>query len=653
MTFRLSAGIAFFLCSVVLLLVPAPVRAGDDWLPISPDDLKMTSAPQAPGAPAIYLYREVDRDDQTNFEKDYVRIKILTEEGRKQADIEITYLRDFGSVTAIKARTIEPDGTIINFDGKVYDKTVIKARGIKYLAKTFTLPNVQVGSIIEYRYTIQENPFYVFFSHWVLNTDLYTRQAKFFVRLDPYLTSRWVGQRLPAGVSLPKTAPNGTITLDLHDLPAFHSEDYMPPEEEFKSRVDFSYTLEYEPDSAKFWKSYGKDVNKKVEDFVKKRKAIEQFVADTVSASDSPEVKLQKLYAKVQSIHNTDLDPQKTEQEIKREKRKEATNAEEIVKHGYGTGGEITWLFLAAARAAGLDAEAVLVSTRDLYFFDPSTENSHQLNENIVLVHLNGKDLYFDPGIAFNPFGLLPWRETEVKGLRLDKDGGAWIITPRIPSSDSRVVRVARLKLTDEGSLEGSLSVTYTGLEALRRRHDEEMEDSTARKAYLEKLVQQYIPVGSEAELTNSPDWTASSPDFKAEFKIKIPGWASSAGRKALLPLGVFSAQEKHLFEHADRKYPVYFTFPWQDVDDITIDLPLGWRVNTLPGPVSVDRKFCSFEESAKDSSGTIHISRTLAVNGIQLEEKYYPVLRAFFQNLRENDEQQIIVSPAANAGQN
>src|SRR5438046_7628719 len=67
-----------------------PVSAGDEWLPITPEELKVTSDPKAPGAPAITLYRQVDRDDSDPLrphEYNYVRQKIFTEEGRKNADV--------------------------------------------------------------------------------------------------------------------------------------------------------------------------------------------------------------------------------------------------------------------------------------------------------------------------------------------------------------------------------------------------------------------------------------------------------------------------------------------------------------------------------------------------------------------------------------
>jgi len=137
----------------------------------------MTSEPKAPGAPAVILFREVDRDD-TDYgskEDNYVRIKILTEEGRKYADIEIPYLKDAENIVNLKARSIRPDGTIANFEGKPFDKTIVKARGLKYQAKTLTLPDVQVGSVIEYLYT--DKFAWLRDSQWILSHELFTNSV--------------------------------------------------------------------------------------------------------------------------------------------------------------------------------------------------------------------------------------------------------------------------------------------------------------------------------------------------------------------------------------------------------------------------------------------------------------------------------------------
>lgn len=640
-------------CALVVF-VPMRARAGDDWQPISPDELKMTSEPLAPGAPAIYLYRQVDRDDQAYHELNYVRIKVLTEEGRKYANVEIPFVKGQGNVYNIKARTVRPDGSIVNFNGKIYDNTVVKAKGLKYLAKTFTLPDIQVGSIIEYHYMQDWQQHYVYDSHWILSEELFTKRAKFSLKQHEQFAIRWswpVG--LPAGTAPPKAEGNA-IRLETQNVPAFQIEDFMPPQNEMKYRVDFVYAEEnLEKDADKFWKNQGKKEFEKVQDFVGKRKAMEQAVAQIVAAGDSPEAKLQKIYARVQQIRNTSFEEEKTAQEQKREKRKEINNVEDVWKRGYADGHDITWLFLGLVRAVGIEAYPVLVSRRNQYFFQRGLMNPNALNDNVVLVKLNGKEMYFDPGTVFTPYGLLPWAETGVQGLRLDKEGGGWVMTTLPASSESRTERKADLKLTDEGTLEGKLTVTYTGLEALWRRLEERNEDEADRKKSLEDQVRRYVPVGIEVELTSKPEWASSSERLTAEFSLKVPGWASAAGRRALISVGVFGGEMKHLFEHANRVHPVYFQFPFEEADDVTIELPLGWQASSLPAAQDQDAQAVAYKMKAENKGGTLHVSRFLKNNVVFVESKYYGTLRSFFQFVRTGDEQQIVLQPGGAAAQN
>src|SRR5262249_869013 len=148
----------------------------------------------------------------------------------------------------------------------------------------------------------------------------------------------------------------------------------------------------------------------------------------------------------------------------------------------------------------------------------------------------------------------------------------------------------ANLKLIpDTDSLEGKLTVTYTGLEAQRRRVEERNDDEADRKKFLEDDVKDYIPTSAEITLTNKPDWASSANTLVAEFDVKIPGWVTDAGRRALLPIGVFSGTEKHLFDHAERRYAIYFQYPSQKIDDVTVELPEGWKVSAVPQEQTAD----------------------------------------------------------------
>jgi Domain of Unknown Function with PDB structure (DUF3857) len=646
-----------------LLVFLVTLFANPTWAvnfqPVSPDELKMTSEPKAAGVPAIILFRQVDRDDRgrTAHEDVYFRIKILTEEGRKYGDIEIPFWKEQGDVVNLHARTIEPDGTIVNFTGKAFDKSIVKARGVKYMAKTFTLPNVQIGSILEYYYTTDFSENYVFDSHWILSSELFTKHAKF--SLKPYTSDyipwnvRWTWNQLPPGTVQPAEAPNHVINLEASDIPAFQTEDYMPPENEMKSRVDFIYSEEaFEKEPGKYWKKLGKKRNDQLESFIGKRKAMDQAVSEIISPGDSPEVKLQKIYARVQQIRNTSYEAEKTEQEQKRSQEKNPDNVETIWKKQYGNGQQLTWLFLALARSAGFEASGIWLADRSNYFFVPQTMDGRRLDANVVVVKLNGKDVFFDPGAAFTPFGMLPWLETSVQGLKLDKDGGTWLQTSLPASADSVIQRKAELKLTETGELGGKLIVTYTGLEASRRRVQQRLADEAERKKFLEDEVREAIPVACDVELTNQPDWKSSS-SLVAEYTLKVTGWVSGAGRRALLPVGLFAAPEKHLFDHAERVHPVYFEFPFQRSDDVSIDLPLGWQISTVPKPENLDAKAVTYNLEAKNDKGTLHLNRALNVDLLMLPAEKYPALRKIFQIVRTVDEEQVILQPSSASASN
>jgi hypothetical protein len=650
---------------ILLLLVPILLfalylpftrsLAGDDWLPIDPAELKMTSEPKAPGAPAIYLYRQVDRKEAgrgNHTETNYVRIKIFTEEGRKYANVEIPYFKSVGGINSIRARTIHPDGTVVNFEGKVFESTIVKSKTLKYLAKTFTMPDVQVGSIIEYRYIYDLEDYYLFRSNWIVSEDLFTRKAVFSLKPYERYPLQWsMPAGLPAGTPPPKEEQDGVIRMISADVPAFQTEDHMPPEHELKFRVDFVYNEDgFEKDIDRFWKKYAKKQYDESEKFMDKRKLMEQTVSEIISPSDSPDTKLRKIYARCQHVKNLDFEKKNVRDSYEKLKNE---NVEDVWKNQVSYGRGINLLFLALVRAAGFEAYYVRLSGRSEYFFQKTRMNTRELDADAILVKSEGKDLYLDPATKFAPFGLLPWPETGVAGLRLDKQDGTWIETTVPESSTCKVIRQADLKLNEDGGLEGTVTVTFTGLEALQLRLSERFNDDTQRKENLEEELKNVIPVNAEVELKNQPNWNSSDEKLVVNYEVKIPGWASPAGKRALVPIGLFSGAQKHTFEHAQRTYPIYFAFMFQTEDQTKITLPAGWKVDSLPKETYVDAKAAEYRITVVSKDNELQVTRTLRSDLILLQKSVYPTLYKFYQQIRSGDDAQAVLLPGASSASN
>jgi len=120
----------------------------------------MTADPKAPGAAAVYFNVEEINNDPLQFHSFYARIKVLQDAGKELATISIPYESDNETITDFQGRTIHADGTVIPFRGKpqilLEPKTTMK-KGVQRQInhKVFNLPNVEVGSILEYRYTLR------------------------------------------------------------------------------------------------------------------------------------------------------------------------------------------------------------------------------------------------------------------------------------------------------------------------------------------------------------------------------------------------------------------------------------------------------------------------------------------------------------------
>jgi hypothetical protein len=100
------------------------------------------------------------------------------------------------------------------------------------------------------------------------------------------------------------------------------------------------------------------------------------------------------------------------------------------------------------------------------------------------------------------------------------------------------------------------------------------------------------------------------------------------------------------MFEHANRVQPVYFEYPHESADDVTVQLPSGWQVSSVPRPQDQDGHVIRYTVKVEPGQGSLRLTRVLSVDFTMLELKYYPALRNFFEVVRAGDGQQIVLQP-------
>src|SRR5690349_10336492 len=174
--FRGFRRVVYVLSAIPLITALA---AAMDWPAVTPEEQNLKDVKEQPGAPAVILERQEIADDLNNVHSTYKRIKILSEAGRRYADVELPYNARGYSITEISGRTIHPDGSDVPFEGKPFDKRVLKGKGIRYKVKTFTLPDVQVGSILDFHYNLRYPDNRVVPPEWSVQEGLFQKKASF------------------------------------------------------------------------------------------------------------------------------------------------------------------------------------------------------------------------------------------------------------------------------------------------------------------------------------------------------------------------------------------------------------------------------------------------------------------------------------------
>jgi hypothetical protein len=652
-------------------MLPAGARA-EEWPPLSAEERSMTSFPEQPGAVAVVLLRDEESDDAHNHRMVYVRIKVLAEPGRRYADVEIPYSRRHFIIYDVSGRTVHSDGTIIPFSGKPFDKVVVRAKKhgeeLRYQVKSFSLPDVQVGSILEYRYYLRYDDHSFYAPEWDVQGDLLQKKASF--KFIPFagllqLPHDRVGSGvawtsyLPPGVKLadhqiPRTAlatardASGYVDLQMTNIPPIVHEPYMPPVEVLRYRVQFYYMVGAKQDE--FWRDEGKFWRKDVESFLGRKNGVAEAVAQAVSASDSPEQKARNIYGFVTRLDNWSYDPPRSEQEAHALGIKADRGVEDVLKQHGGEHDDLNRLLVAMLRAAGIPASLMWVPSRDQQFFDPAFLGTSQLVAEIAVAQINGKDVSLDPGSKFCPYGLLDWRYSNVRGVRESESKGTEFAQSTLPDYNQAMIqRLAHLQMTPEGKAEGTIKVGFYGLEAMARRQQGGKTDAEGRKKLLEDEVKDWLPGDSEVTLTNAPDWSATEGHLATEFKISCP-LAVGAGKRWIVPAHLFQVNEKPRFSSLERVNAVYFDYLTRELDEIHITLPPDLEVESLPPNEKILTDYALYATTQKQETNTVVARRDLAMAGMSFPPPVYKELKGFFDKVKSGDDQPVVAKAAAHA---
>ncbi|HEX4231062.1 MAG TPA: DUF3857 domain-containing protein [Bryobacteraceae bacterium] len=598
----------------------------------------------------------LDREYEHHSVAQYLRIKIFTDKGKdERGTVKIEY-QNKESVGDVSGRTIRPDGSVIEMSGDaIFDKVVAKAGGLKVKERSFALPAVVPGAIIEYRWTSSHDESLARYLPLPLQLNIPVDRVTYHLKpvQDPVIFPYRM-HSLPFNCKMSefKAEPNGYYTTTAENIPAFKPEPQMPPEDFLRQWI-LIYYEEDDRTADNYWTSVGRKFYQDYKKQMRVNGEVKQIAETATAGAKTDDEKLDKLliYCR-QNLKDINGEEITTEE---RNKLKANLTTADTLRTGKGTAEDIQLAFAALATAAGFDARPAYLPDRSEFFFNKLIQTFYFMRTHDIAVQVNDNWKFYDVANRNLPPGVLRWQEQAVDALIADPKKPAFEQTPLTSAADSRSAHIGTMTLSADGTMEGDVRVILYGNRAIAwRERFGPAADAEREENLKENLKHRFGDFELSAVSFHAGDDVAKPIGYR--YHIKVNNYAQRTGKRLFLTPGFFEAGAGARFPESERQYPIYFEYPWSETESVDIQLPAGYELDHADAPRSINfAPAGSYKILMSISKGNVlHYQRDFAFgeNGmILVDAGKYSILKHIFDAVHEGDQHMLTLKAKATAG--
>ncbi len=596
-----------------------------------------------------------------------VKVKIYKKEGFNEADQFVSYYIG-GEIKDVV--NFENAITYNLVEGKI-EKTKLKKEGEfdeninkKWNRKKITMPNIKEGSIIEFQYTLKSKRIGEM-NDWYFQSNIPVNYSEFKTSVPEYFVykSNQRGFVFPK-VVVEKNQKSFAIktreenndkyenvgssfntykisyieTKSVYtatDLPAMKEEGYVNNINNYTSAVSNELeSVQYPNRPFKLYSTDWKSVTKTIHDdsdFGQELEKTNYFESDLnliLKGLTTPEEKIITILNFVKTKVKWD--------------NSFGIFCSKGVKKAYtdktGNVAEINLMLTSMLRYAGLEANPVLISTRSNGIAYYPTIAA--FNYVVSAVDISGELVLLDATEKYSNINVLPFRDLNWIGRLVKKDG----ITTEIdlmPKKLSNDVVTLNYLVNAAGLVSGKVRRQMSDYNALLYRN--RVEDVVV-ETYLEKLENENDKIEiKDYQRTNEKDINlpvSETFSFTSSNSTEVIG-----GKIYINPMLFYSSQENP-FKQEVREYPVDFGFPFMDKYAINIQIPEGFKIESMPASsnFSTVDNIGSFKIMTSTSGNTIQVSIVSQMNTPIVSSEYYAVLKEFYKTMIDKQNEKIVL---------
>lgn len=583
--------IRYITTSLLAFLAACQAARAFEWIAPTPEELSATASTIDPaaGAEILYKIRQIDDSEYGSPSIDeYVRIKIFNDKGVSQFDKVDIHCEPGQRISYAEARVIKPGGAIINVDRRAfYDRDTIKYGDSKVRTRSFSFPRLEPGDIAEYKYCIvaDEN---ILTARFYFLSKIPTRHAVFRVKPAPLVHGyKTMAFFYKCDEQKIQRADDDFSYIEMKNLPAHSVEPCMEPDQDVQPWILF-YPVKDGQTAVKFWEETARDAAKRVERYAKKpSKLVRETAARVVGNATDDGEKLARIndYCRANILNYWVYTPKGGHDEKIRKKLDRSPD--ELINTRLGNSDDIPVLFVALARAAGIDARIALCANRSDGAFKMTLPIRYYLNEIFVAAKVGKGWRMYDPAHDMVNTGMLRWRNEGVPALVVLPKGAEWVTTAQTSARRSLTKRDAKLRLNDEGTLLGDVSVEYGGQAEITARYKFHSETQQKIEELVRESVQARLPNAevTDIKVRNSDDVLKP---LVLTYSVTVPGYAERTGQRIFIQPCFFTKGEPALFTKDTRTHNMFFRYGESFRDDVTIRVPPRFRLEEGSAPADL-----------------------------------------------------------------
>jgi hypothetical protein len=478
-------------------------------------------------------------------------------------------------LTDVRARAINKDGKVVNFD--INNLKEVKDEGSDKSYRIFAIEGIEVGSEVEYFFTRKMYAF--LFDRFFVQADVPVKTSSFILTCPAHLQFDFKSYLGLPDVTREEGDERNTYSLLAANIPAMKKEAFSYFDANRK-RLEFklAYNTARSKSRINTWEDAGRNFYSRLTSFTKdEEKALDKFyngIGD--KATTAAEVRIKSIEQKIKTSIQVDENA----------RGEDASRLHLIIKNKIASKEGITRLFMAVFGKANLVVHPVLTCDRKSSRFDGSFDTWGYLDE--YLLYFPATKGFIAPYSFAHRYPFVPDEFTATDGLFIEPFS--------LGATKSGLASVKEIAAPDYQLSFNNLDIDVA--------FNDDLSGNTIKKkevfgGYNALYFTPYVPLMTKENKmemvqtlikSSAPDaeileWTAETivdgihDNFQIDADFKSTHFLERAGPRVLLKVGELIGPQTEMYRDDERLTPVENDFNRLYDRSIRINIPPGYAV--------------------------------------------------------------------------